>query len=195
MLLGRKIATSWQHPTMSFKNDTILVSYVSQRDKAIIVLSTTHHDAKFNPQTKKPVIIEHYNATKDAIDVAEQTCAIYSVSKKIKRWPLTVFFVLLDVAGVNAQILFNGSQSKFLQKYRRGFLKNLMLALLKPHLQERAKIKTWPINIQNKILQNQVDWDCQFDEQEFSKKRSRETDKEKNLPRRKESMMFYVRTT
>ncbi|KAM0728009.1 PiggyBac transposable element-derived protein 4 [Formica fusca] len=173
---------------MGFRNDATLVSHVPQRGKAVIVLSTAHHDAKFNPQTKKPVIIEHYNAAKDAIDIVERTCAIYSVSKKTKRWPLTAFFVLLDVAGVNAQILYNASQSKFLQKYRRGFLKTLALALLKPHLQERAKIKTLPINIQTKLLQDQVDCDgdCQFDEQEFSKKRSREIDKEENLPRRKD---------
>lgn len=124
---------------MGFRNDATLVSHVPQRGKAVIVLSTAHHDAKFNPQTKKPVIIEHYNAAKDAIDIVERTCAIYSVSKKTKRWPLTAFFVLLDVAGVNAQILYNASQSKFLQKYRRGFLKTLALALLKPHLQASIK--------------------------------------------------------
>ncbi|KMQ96734.1 piggybac transposable element-derived protein 4-like protein, partial [Lasius niger] len=100
---------------LGFRNDATLASHVPQKGKAVIVLSTAHHDAKFNPWTKKPMIIEHYDAAKDAMDVVERTCAIYSVSKKTKRWPLTVFFVLLDVAGVNAQILYNASQTKLLQ--------------------------------------------------------------------------------
>lgn len=124
---------------LGFRNDATLASHVSQKGKAVIVLSTAHHDAKFNPWTKKPIIIEQYDAAKNAIDIMERTCAIYSVSKKTKRWPLAVFFVLLDVAGVNAQILYNASQTKFLQKYRRGFLKTLALALLKPHLQASIK--------------------------------------------------------
>lgn len=119
---------------MGFRNDATLVSHVPQKGEAIIVLSTAHHNAKFNPWTKKPILIEHYNAAKDAINIVDRTCAIYSVSKQTKRWPLTVFFVLLDVASVNAQILYNSSQNNFL-KYRRGFLKTLALALLKSHLQ------------------------------------------------------------
>lgn len=171
---------------LGFRNDATLASHVSQKGKAVIVLSTAHHDAKFNPWTKKPIIIEQYDAAKNAIDIMERTCAIYSVSKKTKRWPLAVFFVLLDVAGVNAQILYNASQTKFLQKYRRGFLKTLALALLKPHLQERANIKTLPLNIQTKILHQDSDEDCQqIDcEQEFPKKRSREIDEENSAKKK-----------
>ncbi|XP_029164703.1 uncharacterized protein LOC114935919 [Nylanderia fulva] len=171
---------------LGFRNDATLASHVPQKGKAIIVLSTAHHDAKFNPWTKKPMIIEQYEAAKNAIDVMERTCALYSVSKKTKRWPLTIFFLLLDVAGVNAQILYNASQTKLLQKYRRGFLKTLALALLKPHLQERAKIKTLPLNIQT--ILHHCDEHCQLIdcEQEFPKKRSREIDKEENSAKKKD---------
>ncbi|XP_072763051.1 uncharacterized protein [Anoplolepis gracilipes] len=122
-------------------NDGTLVSLVSEKGKAVIVLSTAHHDVNFNPRIKKLMSIEHYNAAKDAMDAMERTYAIYSVSKKTKRWPLAMFFELLDVASVNAQILYT-CRSKFVQKYRKGFLKTLALTLLKPHLQTSIKTKS-----------------------------------------------------
>lgn len=118
-----------------FRDDATLVSYVTEKGKAIVVLSTTHHHAKINPRTNVPMTVEEYNAAKNAVDVVEQTCATYSVSKATRRWPLAAFFALLDIAGLNAQILYNTCQKKIMQKCRRGFLKNLALALLKPHLQ------------------------------------------------------------
>lgn len=126
-----------------FRDDATLVSYVPKRGKAIIVLSTRHRYAEINSHTNVPRIVEEYNAARGALDAVEQTCTTYSVSKVTKRWPLAAFFALLDIAGLNAQILYNTSQIKIMQKCRRGFLKNLALALLKPHLQ---------VSITNKYL-------------------------------------------
>nr|XP_012230277.1 PREDICTED: uncharacterized protein LOC105676739 [Linepithema humile] len=157
-----------------FRDDATLVSHVTEKGKAIVVLSTMHRQAEINPRTNVPAIIEEYNAAKDAVDVVEQTCATYSVSKMTKRWPLAAFFALLDIAGLNAQILYNTSQRKIMQKCRRGFLKNLALALLKPHLQERAKIKNIPLNIQTTVLNNTYENSVE----RSSNKRSHETDEE-----------------
>lgn len=120
-----------------FRDDVTLVSHVSheKNKRTLVMLSSRHHGAEIDPRTNRPVIVEDYNAAKDAMDAVERTRAMYSVSRRTTRWPLAVFFALLDVAGMNAQVLYNVSRQESPQKYRRVFLKNLALALLKPQLQ------------------------------------------------------------
>ncbi|EFN89668.1 hypothetical protein EAI_10628 [Harpegnathos saltator] len=172
-----------------FRDDVTLVSHVSheKNKKTLVMLSSGHHDADIDPRTNRPVIVEDYNAAKDAMDAIERTRAMYSVSRRTTRWPLAVFFALLDVAGMNAQVLYNVSRRESPHKYRRVFLKNLALALLKPQLQERAKIKTLPLNIRAVIL-HQVG-DCEGNqhelEQSSSRKRNHEVMNDEGAARKK----------
>ncbi|XP_014467763.1 PREDICTED: uncharacterized protein LOC106740840 isoform X2 [Dinoponera quadriceps] len=172
-----------------FRDDVTLVSHVSheKNKKTLIMLSSRHHSVELDPRTNRPVIVEEYSAAKDAMDAVERTRATHSVSRRTTRWPLAVFFALLDVAGMNAQVLYNVSRRESPQKYRRVFLKNLALALLKPQLQERAKIKTLPVNIRAVIL-HQVggcEGNPQQDEQGSSRKRSHEVMSEDGAVRKK----------
>ena len=48
----------------AFKDHLTLVSYVPKQNKAVILVSTKHHNDKTDPFTKKPVIIMDYNKFK-----------------------------------------------------------------------------------------------------------------------------------
>ncbi|GFR01959.1 DDE_Tnp_1_7 domain-containing protein [Trichonephila clavata] len=106
-----------------------------------------HDDSAINPETKKPEIIMDYNSNKGGVDTVDKMCSTYSVSRRTRRWPLAIFFQLLNIAGINSQILYNAKHINEAQKFRRLFLKELSISLMKPHLEERAEIKTLPPDI------------------------------------------------
>lgn len=102
----------------------------------MLLLSTMHDDCSVNPETKKPEVIEFYNSTKGGVDTFDKMAHAYSVSRGTRRWPLRMFYGVLDQAGINAMILFKSATNP--RKYkRRSFLHNLGLALTRPHMQRR----------------------------------------------------------
>lgn len=65
--------------------------------------------------------------------------ATYSVSRNSNRWPLTLFFSLLNSAAINAFVIFNQNTDSKLQ--RRFFIKDLALSLVKQHQMNRLQIQ------------------------------------------------------
>ncbi|KAJ8869320.1 hypothetical protein PR048_030895 [Dryococelus australis] len=55
----------------------------------------------------KPEIITYYNGTKGGIDALDKECANYSTGRWAKRWPMAIFYHLLDISAVNSIVLFN----------------------------------------------------------------------------------------
>ena len=56
-----------------------MVSYVSKKGKAIVLLSTMHHDRTVaTDNQKKPEIIDYYNITKAGVDTMDQLVRSYS---------------------------------------------------------------------------------------------------------------------
>lgn len=105
-----------------------------------------HDSGEIDEETKKPEINLDYNATKGAVDTVDQMCGSYSVKRITKRWPLVIFFSIMDMAGINALILYH-SNANNLKLKRRVFLKNLSMSLMKPFLVERARITSLPLDI------------------------------------------------
>jgi len=130
-----------------FQKNKTLVSYVPRKNKAVILLSTMHHDSKIDVETRKPEIIMDYNCTKGGVDTVDKMCAAYSVSRITKRWPLVIFYSLMNIAGINAQVLFSYSKHNNAPKMRRLFLKTLAFDLMKEHLASRAQITSLPSDI------------------------------------------------
>lgn len=130
-----------------FQKEVTIVSYAPKKNKAVILLSTMHSNSAVDPETAKPVIILDYNSHKGGVDTVDKMCGTYSVSRRTRRWPMVLFFQLLNIAGINSQILYNAANINNPQKYRRIFLKNLSLALMRPHLSERAEIQSLPLDL------------------------------------------------
>ena len=92
-----------------FNDGKTLVSYVPRPKKNVILISTLHNDNAIDPDSegqKKPSIITFYNSTKGGVDTTEKMCATFNVSRNIKRWPMVIFFTLLNVGGINACLLY-----------------------------------------------------------------------------------------
>ena len=87
-----------------------------------------------------------YNHTKAGVDTLDQMCRMYSARSTTKRWPLVHFQNLLDVAGINAQTVFDEahpSWSNIRRKDRRRFfLKQLANQLAREHMTERLRKKS-----------------------------------------------------
>lgn len=129
-----------------YQKDFTLVSYVPKRNKSVVLLSTMHDQGVIDNETEKPEVILDYNMTKGGVDTVDQLCATYTVSRVTRRWPLVLFYALLNVAGINAYVIFKANLENR-SVIRREFLKNLALQLMKPLLIERSMTASLPSDI------------------------------------------------
>ena len=85
-----------------------LVSYKAKRIKVVLLLSSAHSDAKIkqNDPKKKPEVVAYYNHTKGDVDVMDRMTSNYSVKYKTRRWHVVVFCNIIDIACLNAFVLF-----------------------------------------------------------------------------------------
>lgn len=129
-----------------YSDQLTLLSYCppKTKKKAVIMLSTMHEIGDESNTTKLPEIIEFYNSTKGGVDTLDQLCHTYSTSRKTRRWPLCLFYNLLNIVGYNSLVLLRGSNApnKEIVKNRRDYLKKLALDLVKPHMESRLETPT-----------------------------------------------------
>ena len=63
-----------------------------------------HHDAAIDESTK-PEIITFYNSTKGAVDTVDEICGSCDAGRNNRRWPLTIFFHLINTAGIHYKFI------------------------------------------------------------------------------------------
>lgn len=119
-----------------------LVSYMpdSKKKKNVVLFSSMHHDDKIDPESgdkKKPDIITFYNSTKGGVDMVDQMAGEYDTSRNSRRWPLTVFYTLLNISTINGYILYCHNPENKLK--RRMFIKNVCLQLVEDALKRRIQ--------------------------------------------------------
>jgi hypothetical protein len=123
-----------------FDDTKTLVSYVPAKNRSAILLSSMHNDNKLDDSSKKPDMIVDYNRTKGGVDSIDQLCHKYTVKRSTRRWPMCIFYGILDIIGINSMIVFLHNNSNFLPKTsykRRIILENLAMELIKPQLEFR----------------------------------------------------------
>lgn len=85
----------------------ILTIYKSKPKLKVLLLSTKHTFVKLESNYKcVSTTITFYNKTKFGVDVVDQMTRKYSVKAGRRRWPLQVFFNILDLAAINVWILY-----------------------------------------------------------------------------------------
>ncbi|KAF9423405.1 hypothetical protein HW555_001214 [Spodoptera exigua] len=156
--LGKDGRTNWSNKTclppqfktrreekssvFGFQKDITIVSYIPKPRKCVHMMSSLHHDDEVDPESgdqRKPSIITFYNSTKSGVDVVDKLARTYDVTRNCKRWPLTVFFSMLNHAGINAFIVYilNNSIERKKTNLRKNFIKQLGLSLLEDHIRKR----------------------------------------------------------
>lgn len=131
---GRQEMTS----LYGFTEDITLVSFVPKKNKAVLLLSSMHHGQSTDSITGKPEVIVFYNETKGGVDSLDEKCAVYSTSRRANRWPLAVFFAMLNISLVNAFVLFSAFPGNPVQS-RVEFVKTLAKELVEPALRTRLR--------------------------------------------------------
>ncbi|KAJ4436114.1 hypothetical protein ANN_18741 [Periplaneta americana] len=124
----------------AFRENVTAVLYVPKKGKNVILLSSMHCDDTIDPTTgddKKPEIITLYNMMKAGVDTVDEMCATYSTSRRCRRWPLALFFRLLDIARINAQIIVSSNNPSH-EVIRRMFLREVGECLVKPGIRKRV---------------------------------------------------------
>lgn len=140
--------------TFGFSSEgNTLVSYIPRKNKNVLLVSSLHGEQAIDISTEeqhKPEIITFYNSTKLGVDIIDKMCASYSVSRNVKRWPMVIFFAMLNVGSINCQVIHMGNGLEALK--RRIFIKQLanelMLGLL---VQRSLKSIGMPLNLQQRL--------------------------------------------
>lgn len=95
---------------------------------------------ELDPESGKPDIVNFYNKTKGGVDTFDQLCHTYTTSRKTRRWPLRVFYGILDQCAVNSLIVFTTNNIDWRQNSkntRRSYLHQLSYDLVRPHIERR----------------------------------------------------------
>ena len=141
------------HSTLfGFSKEKTLVSYVPKKNKTVVLLSTEHHSKKIiddGPDSKrKPEIIHAYNATKGGVDTFDKIIGQYSCRRNTRRWPMNVFFFILDSAAYNTFVYYSCKNPAILEvngpRQRRLHLEALGKALAEEQISDR--IQSWKCN-------------------------------------------------
>lgn len=116
-----------------FTKEITMVSYVPKKSKAVILISTLHNDNKIDPTThvqQKPEVLTFYNLTKGGVDSNDKLCATDDVGRRTRRWPVVIFFHLINIAAINAKVIYQANSGNF--ENRSSFLKELAYEMVRP---------------------------------------------------------------
>lgn len=113
------------------------MSYVTKPIKTVILICSMRHQKQFDEDVQKIDIISYYNRTKGGVDKLDEKCSVYCSGRRTRRWPMAIFYRLLDISSVNSFISYNSFKNNTILS-RSDFMKKH--ALVKPELELRLKI-------------------------------------------------------
>ena len=107
MLKGKKDKMTLFSSNLYKSENCTLTVYKSKPNVKVLLPSIKHTSIQVEDNYKRvPETIAFYNKTKFGVDVIDQMAHKYSVKAGSFPWPLQVFFDILDLAAINAWILY-----------------------------------------------------------------------------------------
>lgn len=110
-------------------HEVSLTSYVNNEGKSVNVMTNEpryYRKGHINHTT----VVSEYKKNQSAVEVVDVLMNYYTTMQHTNDWTLSLFFTLLNIASVNAQVLWCSQNSNITQ--RRLFIKDLALSLLEP---------------------------------------------------------------
>lgn len=81
-----------------FHEKVMLYSYISKKNKAMILFSIMHSNTvESDDVKKKPEMILYYNKYKAGVDTIDQMLRRYTTHQRKNRWPLAFFYNNVDI--------------------------------------------------------------------------------------------------
>jgi hypothetical protein len=105
-----------------------------------------------NNSKKTPETVNFYNKTKCGVDIVDQMARQYSVKASSRRWPVHTFYNILDLAAINAWIVYKSVTDKKMS--RRSFIQCLAEELREEYrekLNQRHKNNVDELNTKNPL--------------------------------------------
>lgn len=122
-----------------------------KKNKSVLLVSSMHDSIETDNENNKPAIVCYYNSTKSGVDVLDMKCANYAANRRTRRWPVAVFYTILNIASVNSFILFMCFKENPIIT-RLKFVNELAMALITPYLENRIKTPNLRRVIRDEIL-------------------------------------------
>ncbi|XP_055936803.1 uncharacterized protein LOC129966406 [Argiope bruennichi] len=157
-----------------FDQAKTLLPYKTKPNMCVILLSTFHEKPYVNKESKKSEIIEFDNSTKGAVDTLDQMCSNMSCSRKTRRWPLCVFYDIINISLVNSHVLYGHNMTRKLEKVmsRKKFAVKLSEDLLAPWMKKRLDAPALPRSTRTIISELlKIDMVCETPKTNESNKR------------------------
>ncbi|XP_054718548.1 piggyBac transposable element-derived protein 4-like [Uloborus diversus] len=147
----KKMKTPLHETTLLKHDDITMTVYQGKQKKNVILLSSLHPTVHIGTNNKKmlPETVSFYNTTKCGVDVADQMARKYTVKAGSRRWPVHVFYNILDLAGINSWILYKQATGKNIS--RKEFLQQLVEELRATYISTKRK-RTYPGILQSRNL-------------------------------------------
>lgn len=127
----------------AFTDGVQLTSYIPKDGKRnVVLLSTCHHSEEIGETSrfKKPKVILDYNKLKAGVDTFNKIVRNYTCKRKTDRWPMTIFYNMLDAAAFAAFCQTEIVQPEWCNKKserRKIFLKQLCVDIASAHVIRR----------------------------------------------------------
>uniref|UniRef100_A0A1A8U1F2 PiggyBac transposable element-derived protein domain-containing protein n=1 Tax=Nothobranchius furzeri TaxID=105023 RepID=A0A1A8U1F2_NOTFU len=110
-----------------------LTIYQRKERKSVCILSTMHKSVEITEgPKKKPSTVQYYNRTRKAVDILDKTLQQFSSRAATRRWPVAVFYNILDIAALNAWVLYRSCVDSKIT--RRAFILELCQELRVEHV-------------------------------------------------------------
>ncbi|XP_068240972.1 piggyBac transposable element-derived protein 4-like [Palaemon carinicauda] len=137
IMVDKKFTRPVDSSIFLFHENVSMVSFKPKKDKIVLLLSSKHNSSAIGKRNK-PEAIHFYNKTKGGVDVLDMMCARYNCNRKTRRWPLYLFYAMLNIAVINCFIL-SKLQQNCQTKFRRLFMHTLARELVQPWAEKRLQ--------------------------------------------------------
>lgn len=139
-----------------FQKNAMICSYVPKKDKSVLILSTKHRSNAVIGEQQKPEVIHFYNQTKAGVDMMDKMLGSYTTKRRTNRWPMALFYNILDVTALAAYIICCDSPTSASAKAsrRRLMLTEMGETLCYPLIQKRAGN---PLSIRQFSVKNAIE--------------------------------------
>jgi hypothetical protein len=138
-VVGREVLST----RFAWSDQVMMLSYVPKPRKNVLLLSTEHDQPDISGRDdRKPEVILAYNEDKGGVDIVDKMIDTYRTKVTSNRWPMAVFYTILDIAALNAFVVWLNKNKAWMQKKggqrRRLFLHELGTNLVLPWVEQRS---------------------------------------------------------
>lgn len=118
-----------------FSGKNTLVHFTDKPGKSVILMSSLHHSPDIE-ENGKPEIVNYYNETKAGVDTLDQIIRFFTVRRKSLRWPMTIFYNIIDIVGYNSFVIYSMKYPEDAKKDKWRARRRFLLQLAEEIMEE-----------------------------------------------------------